>query len=54
MNTFGMRSHNTEHFLGHRLQRARLFVYFFMKLLLSDFNYSHFASRLFQGLRLLA
>lgn len=53
MNTFETRSHNPERFLDHHLQRARLFVYFFMKSLLSGFNYSHFASGRFQGLHLL-
>lgn len=49
-----MRSQNPERFLDHHLQRARLFVYFFMNSLLSGFNYSHFASGLLQGLHLLA
>lgn len=53
MNTFEMRSHNPEHFLDHHLQRAASSLYFFMKLLLSDFNYGHFASSLFQGLPVL-
>jgi len=47
MNTFKMRSQNPERFLDHHLQRACLFVYFFMNSLLSGFNYSHFCFRAF-------